>query len=140
MTARDRMPVRRVAAAYAVVLGVVALLNQVPGLADADGRVFGVFALDLYDDLLHGASAIWAATAAALSRRASIAFLRLFGTLYLGDGLLGLATGSGYLDLGIVLYGVQPLSFGFKVMANAPHLLLGGVAILVGLRARARGA
>ncbi|MEI7444844.1 MAG: hypothetical protein WCK28_08145 [Burkholderiales bacterium] len=140
MTAPDRLPVRAVAAAYAVVLGAVALLNQVPGLADAEGRVFGVFALDLYDDLLHGASALWAAAAAVLSRRASLAFLRLFGTLYLADGLLGLATGSGYLDLGIVLYGVQALPLGFKVLANAPHLLLGGLAMAVGLRARARAA
>lgn len=140
MSASDRIPARAVAIAYAGVLGVVALLNQVPGLADAEGRILGVFALDLYDDLLHGGSAIWAAAAAALSRRASVAFLLLFGSLYLADGLLGLVTGSGYLDLGIVLYGVQPLPFGFKVLANGPHLLLGGVASAIGARAVARAA
>jgi hypothetical protein len=127
-------PVRGVAAGYALVLGVVALLNQVPGIVDGEGRVFGIFALDVYDDLLHAASALWAAVAAFVSRRASIAFLRLFGTLYLLDGLLGLATGSGYLDLGIVLYGIQPQPAMFRVLANLPHLALGGVAAFVGWR------
>ena len=129
------LPVRRIATVYAVVLGAVAMLNQVPGLVDGEGRVFGVFALDRYDDLLHGASAAWAAVAAFVSRRASVAFLRLVGALYLGDGLLGLVTGSGFLDLGIVLYGIQAMPFGFKVLANGPHLLLGGIAVLAGWRA-----
>ena len=61
-----------------------------------------MFALDIFDDLLHVASAAWAGIAAALSARASKIFLRYFGLLYLTDGLLGLATGSGYLDLGIM--------------------------------------
>lgn len=130
------MDPRRIAAGYAVVLGLVSLLNYLPGLVDAEGRVFGVFALDVYDDLLHAASAAWAAVAAFASRRASITFLRVFGALYLADGLLGLATGSGYLDLGIVLYGVQPQPFGFRLAANLPHLLLGGFAVLAGWRAR----
>ena len=65
----------------------------------------------------------------------AIAFLLLFGELYLGDGLLGLATGSGFLDLGILLHGIQPMPFGFKLLANGPHLLLGGIAVLAGWRA-----
>jgi hypothetical protein len=67
------VPVRTVAAGYALVLGAVALLNQVPGLTDDQGRVFGVFALDVYDDLLHGASALWAGFAAAAIAVASCA-------------------------------------------------------------------
>ncbi len=35
-----------------------ASLNYIPGLTDAQGRAFGVFALDLYDDALHVASAL----------------------------------------------------------------------------------
>ena len=46
-----------------------------------------------------------------------------------GDGLLGLATGSGYLDLGIINYGVVDLDFGFKILANLPHIALGGIAV-----------
>ena len=56
-------------------------------------------------------------------------FLRYFGILYLTDGLLGLATGSGYLDLGIVNHGVLDLPFTFKVLANLPHIGGGAFAV-----------
>ena len=58
----------------------------------------------------------------------------LFGAVYLGDGLLGLATGSGYLDLGIWNFGIQDLDLLFKIKANTPHIALGGFALLMGLR------
>ena len=118
---------------FAVLLGAAAL-NYVPWITDDQGRAFGVFALDIFDDALHLASAIWALVAGLMSRTAARVFLLLFGALYLGDGVLGLVTGSGYLDLGIVLNGVLELPFGFKIMANAPHILLGGVALWAGLR------
>ena len=111
---------------------IAAALNYVPGLTDAQGRAFGIFALDIYDDLLHLASAAWAAIAAYWSRAASVSFLKLFGTLYCLDGLFGLVTGSGYLDLGILVYGVQSLPFGFKILANLPHIALGGFAMFAG--------
>ncbi|MBC7477583.1 MAG: hypothetical protein H7317_05745, partial [Pseudorhodobacter sp.] len=94
----------------------------------------GIFVLDIYDDALHLASALWALAAATLSARAARTFLLLFGAVYLGDGVLGLLTGSGYLDLGILTYGVQDFPLMFKVMANTPHITLGGIALLAGLR------
>src|SRR5262245_44056462 len=112
-----------------LILLAAASLNYVPGLTDAEGRAFGVFALDIYDDLLHIASAIWAGTAAFTSSRASRIFLFYFGLLYLTDGLLGLATGSGYLDLGIVNHGVLDLPFTFKILANLPHIAGGSFAV-----------
>ena len=121
---------RWIAAFYAVALLIAASLNYIPGLTDSEGRAFGIFALDIFDDLLHVASAAWAAIAAWLSNRAARAFLLYFGILYFGDGLLGLITGSGYLDLGIINYGVQDLDFSFKILANLPHLALGGGAIV----------
>jgi hypothetical protein len=125
-------PLRLIAALYAVALGIAAALNYIPGLTDADGRAFGIFALDIFDDALHLASAAWAAVAAWSSRRAATTFLRVFGALYLLDGLMGLAVGSGYLDLGILIHGVQDLPFGFKILANLPHIALGGFAVLAG--------
>lgn len=120
---------RVICVGYALILLGAASLNYVPGLTDDEGRAFGVFALDLYDDLLHVASAIWAGLAAAISHRAARFFLFWFGLIYLGDGLLGLATGSGYLDLGIVNNGVLDLPLGFKIKANLPHIALGGFAL-----------
>ncbi|WP_182084116.1 DUF4383 domain-containing protein [Aureimonas sp. ME7] len=121
--------IRLLAAVYGLILLGAASLNYVPGLTDDQGRSFGIFALDLYDDLLHLASALWAFAAAALGARAARAFLLYFGVLYLGDGLLGLLTGSGYLDLGIWNYGIQDFPLGFKILANLPHILLGSVAV-----------
>ena len=125
---------RKVAFGYFIILTLVAALNYIPGVRDADGLTFGIFALDIYDDALHAGSALWALAAALISTRAARTFLLLFGAIYLGDGLLGLATGSGYLDLGIWNYGVQDLDFVFKIKANTPHIALGGFALLMGLR------
>lgn len=127
------MVLRWIAAGYCLALLLAGLLNYIPGLTDAEGRAFGIFALDIYDDMLHWASAAWAGIAALVSRRASEIFLKVFGALYLADGALGLATGSGYLDLGILIYGAQNLPFTFKVLANLPHVALGGFALLAGV-------
>jgi hypothetical protein len=123
---------RILAAFFAIALLGAAALNYIPGLTDEQGRAFGVFALDIYDDLLHLVSAAWAAVSALISRRASRFFLQAFGLLYLADGLLGLATSSGYLDLGILIYGVQTQPLMFKIMANTPHILLGLVGVVAG--------
>lgn len=125
---------RTTAFVYFVILAVVAALNYIPGVTDADGVAFGIFALDIFDDALHAASALWALIAALLSTRAARSFLLIFGALYLGDGALGLATGSGYLDFGIFNNGVLDLPFSFKIMANLPHIGLGLVALLIGLK------
>ncbi len=130
----DFLTHRRVALGYFVVLLAVAALNYIPGVTDANGVAFGIFALDIYDDSLHLASALWALGAALVSARASKIFLTLFGALYLADGAMGLIVGSGYLDLGIFTNGVLDLPFSFKIMANTPHIVLGGFALLMGLR------
>lgn len=121
---------QKFALGYAVLLLGAAALNYIPGLTDSEGRAFGIFALDLFDDLLHLASALWALVAGLASHRWARHFLAWFGMLYLGDGLLGLLTGSGYLDAGILRYGIQEFDLVFRLLANAPHLLLGGVALL----------
>jgi hypothetical protein len=125
---------RWIALVYMLILLAAASLNYVPGLTDAEGRAFGIFALDIYDDGLHVASALWAGIAAAMSSRAARTFLLYFGLLYLSDGLLGLAVGSGYLDLGIVNHGVVHLPLSFKILANLPHIGGGVFAIFSSVR------
>ena len=61
--------IRCIAVGYAIVLLLAALSSYVPGLTDAQGRVFGIFALTIYSDLLHLVSAAWAAVSAYWSRR-----------------------------------------------------------------------
>ena len=126
---------QKIALGYFFVLTLVAALNYIPGLTDDQGRAFGIFALDIFDDALHLGSAFWALGAAILSKRAAQLFLTLFGALYLADGAMGLAVGSGYLDLGIFTNGVLDLPFSFRIAANTPHIALGGFALIAGSRA-----
>lgn len=130
---------RTIALVYMLFLLAAASLNYVPGLTDDQGRAFGIFALDIFDDALHVASALWAGISAAVSSRASRIFLFWFGLLYFLDGLLGLATGSGFLDLGIVKYGVLDLPFTFKILANLPHIAAGSLAVFCSRRFAAEG-
>ena len=126
---------RLIAFGYFVALLGAASLNYIPGLTDENGLAFGIFALDLFDDALHVASALWALVAGLLSTRASRIFLVLFGALYLGDGFFGFFTGFGYLDFGIFTNEAAGLSFTLvRFLANLPHLALGGFALWAGLR------
>lgn len=126
---------RTISFAYFVVLLGAAALNYIPGLTDDEGLAFGIFALDPFDDALHLVSAIWALVAGLLGARASKIFLVLFGALYLGDGALGFLTGYGYLDFGIFTATLEGPSFTlFRVLANLPHIGLGGIALVAGLR------
>lgn len=126
-------PLNKIAYAYAAILAAVTAINYIPGLTDENGVAFGVFALDPFDDALHGVSALWALIAAMGSARAARLFMILFGGLYLADGLLGLMTGVGFLDFGIFTQGPQDYPFGFRIAANAPHISLGFVAFVAGL-------
>jgi Domain of unknown function (DUF4383) len=123
---------RAVALALGIALAIAALSGLVPGLTDASGRTFGLFKLNAYQNLLHTVSALWAFSAAYISRSAAILFLQLFGTLYFLDGAMGLAIGSGYLDLGVLVYGVLDLPLWFKFLTSLPHLVLGSTAVLAG--------
>ena len=108
-----------------------AATDYIPAFIDAEGRVFGLFQLDIYKDALHVASGLWA-MAASLSRRSALFFLRVFGTLYFLDGVMGTFTGSGYLDLSIFIDGIRNVSPLVKFLSSVPHLALGAFGILVG--------
>ena len=128
---------QKICLGYFVALLGAAALNYIPGLTDAQGLAFGIFALDLFDDALHLASALWALAAALISHRAARTFLILFGALYLGDGVFGFFTGYGYLDFGIFTNPAAGMSWTvLRFLANLPHLLLGGFALWAGLRDR----
>lgn len=126
---------QKISIGYFVALMIAASLNYIPGLTDDQGLAFGIFALDIFDDALHVASALWALSAALISHRASRMFLVIFGALYLGDGVFGFFTGYGYLDMGIFTNPSAGMSFTMtRVFANLPHIALGGFALWSGLK------
>ena len=117
---------------YVAIFCAVIASGYIPAFIDQHGMIFGLFRRTWYADGLHAASALWAAGSALTSSRASHTFFRLFGPLYFLDGVLGLLTGSGYLDFGIFINGVLDLPLATRIFANLPHLTFGGVAILIG--------
>jgi hypothetical protein len=117
---------------YVALFCVVVAIGYVPAFIDQNNMIFGLFRRTWYADGLHLASALWAAIAALASTRASANFFRIFGPLYFLDGVLGLITGSGYLDFGIFINGVLSLPLATRVFANTPHLFIGGLAIVIG--------
>lgn len=123
---------RITAIALGIALLFAAATNYVPAFKDAEGRVFGLFYLDVYKDALHVASGAWALVAALLSRHAAMQFLRIFGVLYFVDGLVGVTTGSSYLDLSLFIEGIRKTPLMINVLSSIPHLALGGIAILAG--------
>ncbi len=123
---------RLAAVALGAALLFAAATDYIPAFIDAQGRVFGIFYLDVYKDALHVVSGLWALTAAAISRHAAVQFLRIFGTLYFLDGVMGVFTGSGYLDLSILFEGVRNTPLTLKFLSSLPHLALGAFGIAVG--------
>jgi hypothetical protein len=123
---------QKLAAGYALLFFLVVAVGWVPAFKDASGALFGLFHLELKDDLLHGFSAVWAGFAAWRSWSASRFYFRTFGPIYFFDGVLGLLTGSGFLDLGIFQHGMLDLPFITRFFANLPHLIIGGLAIAIG--------
>lgn len=125
---------QKICLGYVVALLAAASINYVPGLTDESGLAFGIFALDLYDDALHVASALWALAAALISKNAARSFLILFGAAYLIDGIFGMFTGYGFLDLGIVTNASLGADWSLgRWLANLPHIGLGGFALFAGL-------
>jgi hypothetical protein len=123
---------RLAATALGAALLFAAATDYIPAFIDTQGRVFGIFYLDVYKDALHVVSGLWALAAAATSRNASIQFLRIFGTLYFLDGVMGVFTGSGYLDLSIFMDGVRNTPPMLRFLSSVPHLVLGAFGIAVG--------
>lgn len=125
---------RRLCLIYAAILLAVAAINYIPGLTDPEGLAFGIFALDPFDDALHLVSAIWAFLAGLISLRTARVFLIVFGLAYLADGIFGIFTGWGFLDFAIFTNDSLGPSFtSLRLAANAPHIGLGGIALMGGL-------
>lgn len=127
--------IQKLGIAYAALFFLVVAVGYVPAFNDADGQLFGLFSLQWYDDLLHAFSGVWAMVAAFVSHRASVLYFRLFGSVYLFDGVLGLVTGSGCLDGGIFIDGFRSfndIELPVRFFANLPHLLIGGIAVWIG--------
>lgn len=124
--------IQKLGIAYAIMFFIVASLAHIPGVADENGSLWGLFVLDLYDDSLHFFSGVWSLVAALISHKAATRFFQIFGVIYGLDGVMGLFLGQAYLDGGIFLYGITRYPFIVRFGANLPHILIGGIAVWIG--------
>lgn len=127
--------IQKLGIGYAIMFFGVVALNYIPFIHDENHMMFGLFSLQWYDDLIHGFSGLWVLAAVFVSHRATVLFFKIFGSIYLFDGVLGLVTGSGCLDAGIFIDGFRSLSdveFPGRFFANLPHLIIGGSAVYIG--------
>jgi hypothetical protein len=124
--------IQNLAWVYAGLFLFVVALGYIPGFTNSAGQLFGLFRIELKDDILHLGSGLWAAVAGWLSARAATFYFKLFGAVYGLDGLCGFLFGQGFLDGGIFIYGVTPLDVATRFAANLPHMLIGGIAVLIG--------
>jgi hypothetical protein len=127
-----RTIIQKLALIYALLFFLVVAIGYVPAFVDDQGVLFGLFEIELKDDILHFASAVWALLAGLHSFNYSKFYFKVFGLMYTLDGVLGLLTGSGYLDGGIFFNGFITQDLFTRVAANIPHLFIGGIAIIIG--------
>lgn len=125
-------PIRKLGIAYAIMFFFIASLQYIPGVADENGSLWGLFTLDLYDDALHFFSGVWALIAALISTKAAVNFFKIFGIVYGLDGVMGLILGQAYLDGGIFIFGPTFYPFIVRFGANLPHIFIGGLAVWIG--------
>ncbi|MES2931813.1 MAG: hypothetical protein V4682_03950 [Patescibacteria group bacterium] len=131
MTPPDLRVLRPIAFVFAIGFFIIASLAYIPGVVDEHGLTFGLYHLDLHDDILHALSGVWALVAALVSARQCLWFFRIFGTIYFLDGAIGLLTGKNVLNFHI--FTSDPAITGMKLIGvNAPHILIGGGAMLIG--------
>ena len=123
--------IQKFALAYTALFLSVVALNYVPSIHDAQGLMFGLFKLDPIDDYLHLGSAIWAFVAGLASAGAALFYFRWSGLAYFLDGVLGVIAGKAYLDLAIFGNGPAIADFMTRIEANIPHIVIGGVAMLL---------
>lgn len=128
----EKTVVQKLAFGYAVIFFLVVALNAIPQIHDDAGLMFGLFKLDLIDDILHLASALWALIAGWRSAKAATVYFTWFGAAYFLDGLVGIIFGRGFLDLAIFLDGPLAIDLLTKIALNIPHIVLGGSAVLIG--------
>lgn len=121
---------------YAAIFFSVVAVGFIPGAKDSAGNLFGLFHIDTRDDILHAFSCLWATIAALKSEQASRFYFRAFGSFYTFDAFVGFFTGYAVIDLALGKFGANAgysiTNVFYNIKVNAPHILLGPLALFIG--------
>jgi hypothetical protein len=115
------------------------LITHTPALTDANGLSFGLFKIDPVDDFVHLLSGVAGVIVAWRAHSYIPLFFKLVGIAYMGDAIVGMTTGRGLLDGSLFMQGADSPDFGMTNWAlNLPHVIISGIALVVGFRKPAR--
>lgn len=118
---------------YATLFLGVYMITHAPGFTDDQGLLLGLFKIDPVDDTVHLFSGIAGVWAAWYSASAMIWYFRAVGILYGLDALSGLLAHRGLLDGSIfTVPGGSPDLSMTNWLINLPHIVIAGVALLIG--------
>ncbi len=125
--------IRNLTWAYFLLFVLLVAMNYMPFIIAENGKVFGFFKLEAEGNVLHVISGIWALLAALTTRGAQLFYFRVFGTAYFLDGVVGVTFGSAYLNLNLFDPDRVPVAdMVTRLVVNAPHLAIGGLAMFIG--------
>ena len=129
----NRFTLQQITWAYFLMFVFLVGMNYVPFFYAENGRVFGMFRLEPIANWLHVLSGVWALLAVLKSRAACLFYFRAFGTAYFIDGMSGVVFGKAYLNLRLFDPAAIPVvEMSTRLILNTPHLVIGGLAIIIG--------
>lgn len=129
--------IQKLAYVYSIMFFAIVALNYIPLIHDANGNMFGLFKLDPIDDALHLATAIWAVIAARHSFKQSSLYFKIFGIFYFFDGIICMIFGQCLADFTLFTHQhdialLNSSNFMERLPLNIPHIIIGGLAIVIG--------
>jgi hypothetical protein len=124
---------RKLAWVYAAGFLGVFLVTHAPFLEDANGLSFGLFKIDPVDDFVHLLSGVAGVVVAAWALSYIPAFFKWVGILYMADAAVGMVVSRGLLDGSVFTQGPGSPDFSVTNWAlNLPHIVIAGVALVIG--------
>jgi hypothetical protein len=115
------------------------IITHTPALNDENGLSFGLFKIDPVDDFVHLLSGIAGFIVAWRANRYIPLFFKLIGLAYMGDAIVGMMTSRGLLDGSLFSQGAAGADFSMRNWAlNLPHIVLSGIALVIGFMTPAR--
>ena len=103
----------------------IVVISHWPGFTDANGRLFGLFAIDPIDDIFHFLSGLVAAIVALHSHKWSTWYFKIAGIPYGIDAITGLFFNREFLNGDVFTQGLGSPNFALtNIAVNFPHILI----------------
>ena len=125
--------IQKLAWIYAANFIFVVLIGHVPGLANEQGRLFGVYNVSLFVDVGHSIAGILGIIAVWHSVAWSVYYFRLVGFTYGSDFVISLLFNRDLTETGSIFTGIGSPNFTLgNIIANLPHIIISSLALWIG--------